>query len=71
MAYALTLLNSTVNPSTTVKSIMKKLAKEAWTQFKKPRDKDNPKIYKSVKDTIARNWRSVWTIRVQTGELDF
>ncbi len=71
MAYALTLLNSTVNPSTTVKSIMKKLAKEAWTQFKKPRDKDNPKIYNSVKDTITRNWRSVWHIRTQTGELDF
>ena len=28
----------------------------------------NARIYRMVKDTITRNFRSAWTIRVETGE---
>ncbi len=42
-----------------------------WARWKHSRTAKEPKIYKSVKETIARNWRSIWQIRVQTGDLSW
>ena len=51
-----------------VKSFAKAAAKN-WFEHATAKDLDNPQIYESVRSQIAYNFRSVWAIRVETGEL--
>jgi hypothetical protein len=57
-----------------VRDLVKSFAKEAakrWFQHATGKDLENPQIYESVRATLARNFRSVWQIRLQTGELTY
>lgn len=53
-----------------VKSFAKAAAKH-WFEHATGKDLQDPKIYESVRRTLAANFRSVWQIRVQTGELTY
>jgi len=65
---------STVTPPTTVKSLLFKIAKTGamilWDRLHhcKVEDFAKAKIYKMVKDTLTMNFKSVWQIRIETGE---
>jgi hypothetical protein len=37
----------------------------------KERTPQNPQIYSSIKNTITRNWRSIWSIRIHGGGLEW
>jgi hypothetical protein len=54
-----------------VKDMLKDFVKAAarnWFDHATGKDLNDPKIYSSVRAMIAANFRSVWTIRMQTGE---
>lgn len=42
-----------------------------WFKYAKKDDLRDPKIYESVRATIAQRAHSVWRIRLQTGELTY
>ncbi len=68
--FAMAFMRASMNP--TLKNIMTKLAKEAWTQFKNSDDfKKDPKIYTKVKEEIARRWTTKWLYFVHGGELEW
>jgi hypothetical protein len=46
-------------------------AVENWFDHATKADLRDPQIFNSVRVTMARNIRSVWTIRVQTGEMTY
>jgi hypothetical protein len=53
-------------------SMVKSFAKAAlkhWFKHATQADLADPKIYESVRATLARNFSTVWRIREQTGEL--
>lgn len=55
-----------------IKDMVKSFAKAAakhWFKHATQKDLMNPQIYENVRLTISRNFRSVWKIREQTGEL--
>jgi hypothetical protein len=55
-----------------IKDVAKEFCKRAlknWFNHATGKDLENPEIYENVRAQIRRNFRSVWTIRVQTGEL--
>lgn len=57
-----------------IKSMVKQFLKQAvkhWFKHATGKDLDDPKIYESVRATVARNFRSVWEIRMATGELTY
>jgi len=57
-----------------VKDLAKALCKQAlkeWFRHATGKDMSDPQIYVSVRNTLARNFRSVWAIRIQTGELTY
>ena len=57
-----------------IKSLAKALCKRALTNwFRSATGKDlaDPQIYVSVRNTLALNFRSAWSIRMQTGELTY
>ena len=57
-----------------IKDMLKDFAKKAaktWFDHATGKDLENPKIYNAVKVAITANFRSVWVIRLQTGELTF
>ena len=71
MSWVQTLFTSTAKPGASIQSILAKLALKAakdWFSRGNAPDLKNPKIYQSVKDSLTRNWRSVWKIRIETGE---
>jgi hypothetical protein len=54
-----------------IKDMVKDFCKEAakhWFTHATGKDLEDPKIYESARASIARNFRSVWSVRVQTGE---
>jgi hypothetical protein len=53
-----------------VKSFVKKAAKH-WFRHATGKDLQDPQIYESIRKTIARNFRTVWVLRMQTGELTY
>jgi hypothetical protein len=53
-----------------IKEFVKKAAK-TWFDHASGKDLSNPKIYMSVKSTLTANFRSVWIIRLNTGELTY
>jgi hypothetical protein len=53
-----------------IKDFLKQAA-EHWFKHATRQDLQNPAIYESVRSTLARNFRSVWAIRVATGELTY
>lgn len=52
------------------KSFLKQAAKQ-WFRHATGKDWDDPKIYESVRRTISRNFKSIWGLRLQTGELTY
>ena len=58
-----------------LKAVMRAFGKRALKRWFKNSIKqdimDNPEIYEVVKDTITRNFNSVWQIRIQTGILNY
>jgi len=57
-----------------IKDMMKEFVKKAaktWFDHATGKDLSNPKIYISVKNWIAANFRSAWVIRLSTGELTY
>jgi hypothetical protein len=55
-----------------IKDLAKAFCKQAlktWFRHATGKDFTDPQIYEIVRRTISRNWRSVWSIRVATGEL--
>jgi hypothetical protein len=53
-----------------IKDFVKKAAK-TWFDHASGKDLSQPKIYMSVKSTISVNFRSVWIMRLNTGELTY
>jgi len=53
-----------------VKSFVKKAAKH-WFKHATAEDLQDPKIYESVRVSLARNFHSVWAIREQGGGLTY
>jgi hypothetical protein len=53
-----------------VKSFAKAAAKH-WFEHATNKDLENPKIYESIRYQLAANFRSVWQIRLLTGELTY
>ena len=53
-----------------IKDFVKKAAR-TWFDHATGKDLSNPKIYMSVKTRIAANFRTVWIIRLSTGELTY
>jgi len=54
-----------------VASAFCKRAMSNWFNHATGKDLANPQIYTSVRNTIAVNFRSVWAIRLATGELTY
>ena len=57
-----------------IKDIIKTFAKAAlkhWFKHAMRSDLNDPEIYESVRESLARNFRSAWKIREQTGELTY
>jgi hypothetical protein len=57
-----------------IKDLAKALCKQAlkdWFRHATGKDFTDPKIYESVRRTIRRNFRSVWVIRINSGELTY
>lgn len=42
-----------------------------WFQHASAADLSNPTIYESVRLVVARNWATVWRIRLATGQLTY
>lgn len=58
----------------TIKDMLKDFAKKAaktWFDHATGKDLQDPKIYNAVKVSLTANFRSVWAIRLQTGELTY
>jgi hypothetical protein len=79
MGYVESLYRSFFGPgvaptSSALKKAIKSFAKKAiknWFRHASGKDLEDPKIYESVRRSLARNFRSVWEIRAQTGELTY
>lgn len=57
-----------------VRDMAKAFAKAAakhWFQYATRKDLEDPQIYENVRRKIAVNFRSVWRIRIETGELSY
>ena len=57
-----------------IKDIASSLCKQAvksWFRHATGKDLNAPQIYEAVRRTIGRNFKSVWVIRLQTGELTY
>ncbi len=57
-----------------IQDLAKELCKRAvqnWFRHATRKDLSDPQIYEMVLNTLRRNFRSVWAIRVQTGELTY
>ncbi len=57
-----------------VREAAKEFAKKAikhWFKHATQKDLENPKIYESVRARMAAQYRSMWEIRLQTGELTY
>ena len=57
-----------------IKDMIKEFLKQAtkhWFEHATSQDLKDPKIYESVRVTLARNFRTVWNIRMATGELTY
>jgi hypothetical protein len=57
-----------------IKDIAKAFAKQAvknWFRHATGKDLADPQIYEAVRRTLARNFRSTWAIRMETGELTY
>jgi hypothetical protein len=57
-----------------IKDMIKDFVKQAsktWFDHATGKDLSNPRIYMSVKNRIAANFRSTWVIRMRTGELTY
>ncbi len=70
MSWIESIFSSAMSLDPSVKDILKDLAKHAvktWFHKADPSDLASATIYQSVYNTLRRNWRSAWEIRVQTG----
>lgn len=56
--------------SDVAKALCRQAAKN-WFRHVTGDDLRNPEIYAAVRNQLARNFRSAWIIRVQTGELTY
>jgi hypothetical protein len=57
-----------------IKDLAKAFVKNAlvnWFRHATGKDFKDPKIYMTVRNQLALNFRSVWVIRLQTGELTY
>jgi hypothetical protein len=57
-----------------IKDVAKSLCRQAaknWFRHATGDDLRNPEIYEGVRSQLARNFRSVWMIRMQTGDLTY
>ncbi len=57
-----------------IRDMLKDFAKKAaktWFDHATGKDLADPKIYTAVKAALTSNFRSVWVIRLQTGELTY
>jgi hypothetical protein len=71
MGFIESIFTSAMSLSPSVKDIIKDLlryAAQSWFRHATGRDMSDPKIYESVRATLVRNFRTVWSMRTQTGE---
>jgi hypothetical protein len=71
MGFVESIFRSAMSLTPSVKDIIKgllKYAAKSWFRHATGRDMSDPKIYESVRVTLVRNFRSVWSLRTQTGE---
>jgi hypothetical protein len=55
-----------------IKDIVKDFTKTAaphWFRYAAPKNLENPLIYENVRLTFAQNFRNVWKVREQIGEI--
>jgi hypothetical protein len=74
VGFAEAFFRSATNPSPTLKGVIWKLAKYAfksWWKHAKGDDLKNPKIYKMVRNELTVRYKSIWGIRLNTGDLDY
>lgn len=58
-----------VHPTLSLNSLIIGFAREAASQWFRNKDvKKDPKIYDTVRDTLALNFKSAWKIRLETDE---
>ena len=66
------LFRGTANPTQSIKETLKTVATYwigsglLWNRLK-PSDLEDPKIYDMIKDSLTRNWRSKWIVRIHDG----
>jgi hypothetical protein len=71
MGFIESIFTSAMSLSPSVKDIIKDLLKyaaQSWFRHATGRDMSDPQIYDSVRVTLVRNFRSVWSMRTATGE---
>lgn len=71
MGFIESIFSSAMSLTPSVKDIIKDLLKyaaQSWFRHATGRDMSDPKIYESVRVTIVRNFRSVWSLRAQSGD---
>jgi hypothetical protein len=71
MGFIESIFTNAMSLSPSVKDIIKDLlryAAQSWFRHATGQDISDPKIYESVRVTLVRNFRTVWSMRTQTGE---
>ena len=71
MGFIESIFTNAMSLTPSVKDIIKDLLKyaaQSWFRHATGRDISDPKIYESVRVTIVRNFRSVWSLRAQSGD---
>jgi hypothetical protein len=71
MSWMEAIFRATANPTTSVKSVLAKLALKAakdWLSHSKPSDLKNANIYLAIRNRLTLNWKTPWQIRLDTGE---
>lgn len=66
MSYAETLMKTALNPASNIKTLIRNFAAKHYKGCHE--DIKDGKIYDSVRNTLKRNWKSAFEIRIQTEE---
>ncbi len=70
MSYVEALFRGSASPSSSIITVATSIVRQSIVNWWRKKI-ENVVIYKSVKDRITVNWKSVWAIREATGELDY
>ena len=74
MGFIESIFTNAMSLTPSVKDIIKDLLKyaaQSWFRHATGQDLSDPKIYESVRSTLVRNFRSVWSMRTQIGETSY